>query len=79
MCPCDTKVMVTLDDTKWNQKAREKLGLPIKGQLSQEDARAVQLEAGKLKTVAAIKAINPMALITGMTIGSKKISIQVDI
>lgn len=77
--PCDTKVMVNLEDNKWNTKAREKLGLSVKGALSQEDARDVRLEAGKLKTAAAIKAINPTAIITGLAVGVKKLNIQVNI
>jgi hypothetical protein len=71
--------MVTLDDNKWNAKAREKLSLAAQGQLTEEDARAVKLEAGKLKTSAAIKAINPTAIVTGLNLGSKKLTIQVDI
>jgi len=77
--PCYTKVMVTLEDNKWNQKAREKLGLPVKGELTEEEARDVRLEAGKLKTVAAIKALNPTAIIKGTTVGIKKLTIQVDL
>jgi hypothetical protein len=77
--PCDTKVMVNLEDNKWNTLARQKLGLPVKGALSQEDARDVRLEAGKLKTVAAIKAINPTAIVKGTAIGVKKLTIQVNI
>ena len=77
--PCDTKVMVTLDDNKWNQRAREKLGLSVTGKLSQEDADRVRLEAGKLKTAAAIRVLNPTAIVTGLTVGCKKLTIQVEI
>ena len=77
--PCYTKVMVTLDDNKWNELARKKLGLPLKGLVSENDAAAVRLEAAKLKTSAAIKAINPTAIVTGLNLGSKKLTIQVDI
>lgn len=77
--PCDTKVMVTLDNSKWNQMARKKLGIKETGQVTEEEARQIRVEAGKLKCVAAIKAINPTAFITGLQAGSKKISIQVDI
>ena len=77
--PCYTKVMVTLEDTKWNQLARKKLGIKATGQVTEEQARDIRIEAGKLKCVAAIKAINPTAFITGLQVGSKKLSIQVDI
>lgn len=77
--PCDTKVMVNLEDNKWNALARKKLGLPEKGGLTEEDAKRVRLEAGKLKTVSAIKAINPTAMITGTAIGIKKLTISIDI
>ena len=77
--PCYTKVMVTLDDNKWNEMARKKLGLPLKGQVTENEAAQVRLEAGKLKTSAAIKAINPTAIVTGLNLGSKKLTIQVDI
>jgi len=74
-----TGINVTLDNDKWNTMARQKLGLPIKGGLSQQEANQVRLEAGKLKTAAAIKAINPTAIITGLTVGIKKLTIQVNI
>jgi hypothetical protein len=77
--PCYTKVGVTLEDNKWNQKAREKLGLPLKGEVTEEEAKQVRLEASKIKTVAAIKALNPTAIITGTTVGVKKLTIQVNI
>jgi hypothetical protein len=77
--PCDTKVMVSLDDNKWNALARKKLGLPVSGKLYEEQAAQVRLEAGKLKTSAAIKAINPTAIVTGLNLGSKKLTIQVNI
>lgn len=77
--PCYTKVMVTLDDNKWNTLARKKLGLRIKGQLTETEANTVKLEAGKLKTSAAIKAINPTAIVTGLTLGSKKLTIRLEI
>jgi hypothetical protein len=77
--PCDTKVMVNLEDNKWNAKAREKLGLSLKGGLSVQDAADVRVEAGKLKTAAVVKAMDPTAIITGLTVGSKKIIIQMNV
>ena len=77
--PCDTKVMVSLEDNKWNAKAREKLGLSVSGKLSVEDAASVRIEAGKLKTAAVVKAMDPTAIITGLTLGSKKIVIQMNV
>jgi hypothetical protein len=77
--PCDTKVMVNLEDNKWNALARKKLGLPEKGALDVESAKAVRLEAGKLKTISVIKAINPTAMITGTALGVKKLTIDINI
>ena len=77
--PCYTKVMVSLSNDKWTVEARKKLGLPLTGQVSQEDAIRIKVEAGKLKTAATIRALNPSAMITGMQAGSCKINIQVNI
>jgi hypothetical protein len=79
MAPCYTKVLVRIDEDKWTIRAREKLGLPLKGNVTEEQAQQIKLEAGKLKTVASIKAINPTAIVTGLTVGSKKLTIQVNI
>lgn len=77
--PCDTKVLVTLENTPYNQKARKKLGLSLTGQLSQADADDVRIEAGKLKTIDAIMAIDPLAAITGTTVGSDTLTIQLEL
>ena len=77
--PCYTKVLVDLKNDKWNALARKKLGLSIKGGLEESDAVRVRLEAGKLKTAATIKAINPTAIVTGLQLGVKKLTIQVEI
>lgn len=78
--PCWTKVqLITLDTDKYTIAARLKLGLPEKGQVSQEDAVRVKLEAGKLKTAATVKALNPGAMIQGLQVGIKKLTIQINI
>lgn len=78
--PCYTQVqLVNLDDDKWNRKAREKLGLPLEGAVQPEDAKRIRVEAGKFKTAEAMKKLKPGAIIKGMTAGSKKLTIQVDI
>lgn len=78
--PCDTKVqLVQMDNDKYTIEARKKLGLSLTGGLTQDQAKKVRLEAGKLKASAAIRALNPTASIKGMTLGSKKLTIQVDI
>lgn len=78
--PCDTRVqLVQVENDKFTIEARKKLGLSLTGGLTQEDAKRVRIEAGKLKTAAAIKAINPTAIVTGLTVGSKKLTIQVNI
>lgn len=76
---CFTKVMVTLDNDKYTIEARKKLGLPLKGEVDEETARAVKLEASKIKTVSVMRALNPGALIKGNLLGSKKLTIQIDI
>ena len=63
----------------WTQKAREKLGLPLKGKVTEVDAQRVRLEAGKLKTASAIKAIAPSAMVQGMAVGVKKLVINLEI
>lgn len=78
--PCDTKVQLfQTDNDKYTIEARRKLGLPLTGGLTADNLKRVKLEAGKLKTIAAIRALNPAAMITGATIGSKKLTIQVNI
>ena len=77
--PCDTKVLVTLDNTPYNRRARKRLGLPLTGELSQSEANAVRVEAGKLKTIDAIMAIDPLAAITGTTVGSDTLTIQLEL
>lgn len=78
--PCDTKVqLVNLENTEWNLKARKKLGLPLKGGLSQSDADAVRIEAGKLMTINAIQQIDPLAAITGTTLGNDTLTIQIEL
>jgi hypothetical protein len=76
--PCYTKVLVKLDDDKWTQKAKDKLGIKA-DRVSESVAKQIKLEAGKLKAAAAIKAINPTATITGLTVGSKELTIQLEI
>jgi hypothetical protein len=75
--PCDTKVMVNVEKTKWTELARKKLGLPLTGGLDQKQAARVRIEAGKLKAVAVIKAVKPTALIQGLAAGENKIRIQI--
>lgn len=77
--PCTTTVMVTLENDKFTIEARKKLGLPLKGQVSEAEAGRVRIEAAKLKTASIMKSLNPSAMIKGMTVGSKKLTIQVDI
>lgn len=60
--PCYTRVEI-LEDTSINRRARKKLGLPAKGRLSTYDARRVKIEAGVMKTQAAIQQLSPGAVI----------------
>jgi hypothetical protein len=76
--PCYTKVLVELNNDKWTLRAKEKLGI-TGTRVSEEDAARIRVEAGKLKTIASIRLLSPTAIITGTTIGSKKLTIQVNI
>lgn len=61
--PCYTEVLITLDDTVLNRKARRALGLPVTGQLSVEDANRVTQEAGVIKTMAEVQQLAPSAFV----------------
>jgi hypothetical protein len=71
--------LINLENSKWNIEARRKLGLKLKGPLEEYDAQMVRLEAGKLKTAAAIRLLSPTAVVKGLTVGSKKLTLQVNI
>lgn len=75
--PCNTVVQVQVEKTKWTEQARKKMGLSLTAAVSPQLAAAIRVEAGKLKTIAAVKVINPNALITGTTLGSKKLTIRI--
>ena len=77
--PCDTKVIVKLDNTKYNRLARKKLGFAETGGLTTQQAGQVRIEAGKLKTISAVKKLHPTAFITGTTVGSPKLTLRIDI
>jgi hypothetical protein len=77
--PCYTVVKVEVENTEWTKKARKKLGLPATGKLYPEEARAVTLEAGKLKAEASILEQDPFAIIEGMEVGSKELTIDLEI
>jgi len=77
--PCWTKVLVTLPTDKYTIEARKKLGLSETGDVSEADAGRVRLEAGKLKTAATIRMLNPCAMIKGLTVGCKTLNIQINI
>lgn len=77
--PCYTKVMVETENTEWTKLARKKLNLPATGKLYPEEAQAVTLEAGKLKTEASILEQDPFAIIEGMDVGSKELTIELEI
>jgi hypothetical protein len=70
--------MVSLEDTLWNKKAREKLKLPLTGQLTEEQAGQVRVEAGKLKAASIIKAMNPANIVSGMQLYNDEIQITMD-
>lgn len=61
--PCSTTVQVNVEDSAINRKAREKLGLPLTGQLFPEQAAKVRKEAGILKTYNIMRTINPTAVL----------------
>jgi hypothetical protein len=75
--PCYTKVLVNLKNTKWNRMAREKLGLPLEGGLTEVQAKDVRVEAGRLKTTAEVKMMNPAAMV--QSIGKRKLTININI
>ena len=77
--PCYTKVMVTLPTDKYTLEARRKLGIREKGDVTEEEAVQIRIEAGKLKTATQIRALNPGAMIQGLQIGVKKLTIQINI
>ena len=78
--PCWTKNLVELGE-EWVQKAMEKLGIKNKDirSLSETDAERVKLEAGKLKMAAKVRKLNPLAFIQGMEVGSKKLTIRMEL
>jgi hypothetical protein len=77
--PCFTKVLVTMPTDKYTLEARRKLGIRETGDVSEEDAVRIRVEAGKLKTAAQVRALNPGAMIQGLQVGSKKLTIQINI
>lgn len=60
---CYTVTLIEIDDNEHTRKARERLGLPLQGGLSQTDANRVKKEAGIIKTQAIMRRLNPMAVI----------------
>lgn len=60
---CFTSVLIELEDSEYNRKARERLGLPAKGGLSQEDANRVKKESGIIKTQMILRRLNPTAIV----------------
>lgn len=60
---CYTLVRITLDDTAVNRAARQKLGLPVEGGLSLSDAGRVRVEAGAIRTRAALQRLAPTAVV----------------
>ena len=77
--PCHTRVLVQLENNKWNKLARKKLGFAETGGLTTQQAGQVRIEAGKLKTVSAVKKLHPTAFITGTAVGSPKLTLRIDI
>jgi hypothetical protein len=78
--PCFTKIqLVTLNNDRFTLAARKKLGLSLKGDVTEEQATEVRIEAAKLKTAEAIKLMNPGAQIKGMQAGNNKLEIDLDI
>lgn len=78
--PCWTRVLMDIGN-EWTDKAMEKLG--IKGrnisQLTESQAEAVKLEAKKLKMAATTKKLKIGAMISGMEVGSKKLTIRMEL
>lgn len=60
---CETIVMIKLDDDELHRKARKKLGLPIKGRLTEYHAGLVRVEVGVAKTYSAMRRLDPTAII----------------
>lgn len=60
---CWTVVTIDLPDTELNREAREALGLPLEGSLSQADALRVRTEAGVIKARKEIRRLAPNAVI----------------
>jgi len=61
--PCYTVVLVDVPEDQWTARARKALGLPLKGGLSQRDARRVTKEAGILKAMDQVRRQAPTAII----------------
>ena len=60
---CFTRVRIDIEDNTWNERAREALGLPAKGKLTQGQARLVRTEAGVIKATAMVRRQQPNAVI----------------
>ena len=73
---CYTVVQVEIEDNEINRKARQALGLPEKGAVSELDARRITKEAGILRTQQVMRRLNPSAVIRRV---GDKLSIQVNI
>lgn len=60
---CYTLVLVKVEDTEINRRARANLGLPETGDLTVRDAARVRKESGLLKTQQVIRNLNPTAVV----------------
>jgi len=78
--PCYTKVQLfNTDKDKYTVMAKAKLGIGEKEQVTQAQLGQIKIEAGKLKTAALIKIMNPAAMIKGLQVGIKELNIQLDL
>ena len=73
---CFTVVRVKLDNSAINRKARKALGLPLEGDLSAYDARRVGVEAKILTSLAAVRRLQPSAVIKRK---GDKLTVQVQV
>lgn len=61
--PCYTVITVQIEDNAINRQARKNLDLPETGDLTRREARLVKREAAVLKSMAAVRRLDPRAVV----------------
>lgn len=78
--PCDTRIQLfDVPDDVYTKEARQKLGLPLEGQVTAADRDRIKLEAAKLRTADAARKLNRSAFITGLNVGSNTLNIRINL